>query len=123
MGLGDAKLTMLAGAWLGWPGAFVVLMAGAVQGTLAAIAIYLTVGKIEEPQAVRLEREELKRAASEGDAEAVAILADDPLGEEPGEGLGQSRMPFGPFLILGILEVLFFGDRLARFYRGWIGLG
>ena len=123
MGLGDAKLTMLAGAWLGWPGAFVVLMAGAVQGTVAAIAIYLTVGKIEEPEAVRLEREELKKAAAEGDTEAASILADDPLGEEPGEGLGQSRMPFGPFLILGILEVLFFGDRLARFYRGWIGLG
>ena len=33
MGLGDAKLTMLAGAWFGWPGAVFVLMAGAIQGT------------------------------------------------------------------------------------------
>jgi leader peptidase (prepilin peptidase)/N-methyltransferase len=122
MGLGDAKLTMLAGAWLGWPGAFCVLMGGAVQGSLAAIVIYLTVGKIEEPEAVRLEREELKKAAAAGDTEAAEILAEDPLGEEPAEGLAQARLPFGPFLILTILEILFFGEPLLRLYRGLVGL-
>jgi leader peptidase (prepilin peptidase)/N-methyltransferase len=123
MGLGDAKLLMLAGAWFGWPSAFVVLMAGAVQGTIAAIVIYLTVGKIEEPEAVRLEREELMKLASEGDAEAKEILAEDPLGEEPLAGLSQARLPFGPFLILSMLEVLFFGERLTHVYRTWLGLG
>ncbi len=122
MGLGDAKLTMLAGAWFGSLGAFFVLMAGAVQGTLGALVIYLTVGKIDEPEAVRADREELQKAAADGDAEAAQILADDPLGEEPKEGLTQARLPFGPFLILAALELLFFGERIARFYKGFAGL-
>ena len=123
MGMGDAKLTMLAGAWFGLPGAFFVLMAGAVQGTVFAIVVFLTVGKLEEPEAVRADRAELQKAAAEGDAEAAQILADDPLGEEPGEGLSQARLPFGPFLILATMELLFFGDRISRAYRSLVGLG
>jgi leader peptidase (prepilin peptidase) / N-methyltransferase len=57
MGLGDAKLTMLAGAWFGWPGAVFTLLAGAVQGSLIAFVVYAVAGKIEEPEAVRRERE------------------------------------------------------------------
>ena len=108
MGLGDAKLLMLAGAWFGWEGAVFVLCAAAAQGTLAAVAIYLIAGKIEEPEAVRKDREELKEAAAAGDSEAAEILALDPLGEEPAAtGLGLSRFPFGPFLALACLETLF----------------
>jgi leader peptidase (prepilin peptidase) / N-methyltransferase len=108
MGHGDAKLTMLAGAWFGWQGAAFVLSAGALQGSLCALAIYLVAGKIEEPEAVREDRAELKRAAETGDAEAAEILAEDPLGEEPpATGLGLSRFPFGPFLALSSLEILF----------------
>jgi leader peptidase (prepilin peptidase)/N-methyltransferase len=122
MGLGDAKLIMLAGAWFGWGGAFFTLLAGAVQGTLGAVVIYLTLGKIEEPEAVRADREELQKAAAEGDAEAAQILADDPLGEAPAEGLSQARLPFGPFLILAMLELLFFGERIERLYEGFLGV-
>jgi leader peptidase (prepilin peptidase) / N-methyltransferase len=108
MGLGDAKLVMLAGAWFGWEGAVFVLSAAAVQGTVCALAIYLIAGKIAEPEAVRKDREELKEAAAAGDAEAAEILALDPLGEEPpATGLGLSRFPFGPFLALACLETLF----------------
>ncbi len=108
MGHGDAKLTMLAGAWFGWPGAAFVLCAGAVQGSLCALAIYLVAGKLEEPEAVRQDRAELKRAAEAGDTEAAEILAEDPLGDEPpATGLRLARFPFGPFLVLACLEMLF----------------
>jgi leader peptidase (prepilin peptidase)/N-methyltransferase len=120
MGLGDAKLTMLAGAWFGWPGAIFVLLAGAVQGTIGAVVMYLVQGKIEEPAAVRADREELQRAAAAGDQEAAKALADDPLGEPQGEGLGKARIPFGPFLILACLEFLFFGERIMDFWREWM---
>ena len=41
MGLGDAKLLALAGAWFGWQGAVFVLFAGALQGSLYALVLKL----------------------------------------------------------------------------------
>jgi len=111
MGLGDAKLLALAGAWFGAPPVLFVLFAGAIQASVWAGIVYLVRGKIEEPEAVRQDREELTRAAQDGDEEAKQLLDDDPLGKEP-EGIGQSPIAFGPFLILAILEYLFLGDIL-----------
>ncbi|WP_272419499.1 prepilin peptidase [Polyangium jinanense] len=125
MGLGDAKLLMLAGAWFGWGGALVVLCAGAVQGTFAAIGVLAVRGKIEEPEAVRLEREEIRKELAamtpEERAEAEKELAEDPLAEEAGEGLGQARVAFGPFLALATLEYLFFGRAAVEAFFGWAG--
>ena len=94
-GLGDAKLLMLAGAWFGWPGTLFVLGAGAVQGTLVVIPILLFKGKIEEPEAVKQEREEIRKELEamspedRAEAEKELELEADPLAEEAGEGLGQ----------------------------------
>jgi len=93
----------------------VVLFAGAIQGSVAGIALMIAQGKIDEPEAVRAEREELVRDAAAGDEEAKAILEEDPLGAEPEEGFLKARLPFGPFLILSIYEMLFFGDRIVAF--------
>ncbi len=124
MGLGDAKLLMLAGAWFGWSGALFVLGAGAVQGTLVAIPILLFKGKIEEPEAVQRERAEMKKElasmSAEERAEVEKELAADPLAEEAGAGLGQARMPFGPFLALATVECLLFGHDLLGGYLSWI---
>jgi leader peptidase (prepilin peptidase) / N-methyltransferase len=121
MGLGDAKLTMLAGAWFGWPGALFVFFVGALQGTVAALFLYFVRGKIDEPEAVRAERAELKRDADAGDEEAKQLLAEDPiLAEPPGDGLMASRLSFGPFLILGCLEMLFFGAWVKDTYFAWL---
>jgi leader peptidase (prepilin peptidase)/N-methyltransferase len=114
MGLGDAKLVMLAGAWFGWPGAAFCLFAGAVQATLAAGVVLLAQGKLEEPEAVRADREALQRAAAEGDAEAKKALEDDPLGTAPEEGILAARMPFGPFLCVAVIEWMLAGDWLRE---------
>jgi leader peptidase (prepilin peptidase) / N-methyltransferase len=117
MGLGDAKLVMLAGAWFGWPGAAFALFGGALQATFTAIAVLLVHGRIDEPEAVKADREELQRAAAAGDAEAAEALADDPLGTAPEEGVMAARMPFGPFLCLGIIEWMLGGAWLTdRFF-------
>lgn len=116
MGVGDAKLMMLAGAWFGWPGAVFAFFAGSVQGTVAALVIYLVRGKIDEPAQVKLERAELEREAAAGDDEAKKLLADDPLGTAPADGLMAARLSFGPFLILGCLEFLFFGIFIRSAY-------
>jgi leader peptidase (prepilin peptidase)/N-methyltransferase len=124
MGLGDAKLLMLAGAWFGWSGALFVLGAGAVQGTIAAIVTLLFGGKLDEPEAVRREREELKKEmeslSPEERAELEKELAHDPLAEEAGEGLGQARIAFGPFLILATLEQLLLGRNVLDLYLDWV---
>jgi leader peptidase (prepilin peptidase)/N-methyltransferase len=124
MGLGDAKLLMLAGAWFGWRGAVIVLCAGALQGTLGAIVMLLVRGKIEDPEAVQREREEiraeLEKMSPEERAEVEKELAEDPLAEEAGEGFGQARIAFGPFLVLATLEFLLFGREALGAYLSWI---
>lgn len=122
MGLGDAKLLMLAGTWFGWPGALFALLAGAVQGTVVAVTVFIVRGKIDEPEAVQQERELLEQARRElKGAELAALekeLEGDLLAEAPPEGLGAARIAFGPFLVLSILEYLFFNQAiLTVFYE------
>jgi leader peptidase (prepilin peptidase)/N-methyltransferase len=120
MGLGDAKLTMLAGAWFGWPSVAFAIFAGAMQATLAALVVYGVKGKIEEPESVRKDREEIQQAAAEGDAEAMALLEADPLATEPGEGVLAARLPFGPFLCLAIIEWMLAGEWITDRWLPWL---
>lgn len=114
MGLGDAKLQMLIGAWFGWPGVLFTLFAGSIQGTVAALLTFARHGKIEEPEAVKREREEAIAAGEPLDPD------DDPVALPPEEGLGGARVPFGPFLILGALEYLLFGRFLVAKWAGFL---
>jgi leader peptidase (prepilin peptidase) / N-methyltransferase len=114
MGLGDAKLEMLIGAWFGWPGVLFTLFAGSIQGTIATLITFARHGKVEEPEAVRREREEAIAAGEPLDPE------EDMVALPPGEGLGAARVPFGPFLILGALEYLLFGRFLMAKWAGFL---
>jgi leader peptidase (prepilin peptidase) / N-methyltransferase len=116
MGMGDAKLLALAGAWFGWEGAAFVLFAGALQGSVYALALKVLGIKSELPAAVLEDIAELERLAAEGDEEARRELAEDPLTESTGP-----RMPFGPFLILACLELLFAGEWIARHVAPFLG--
>lgn len=124
MGLGDAKLVMLAGAWFGWQGAVFTLLAGAVQATLVVIAIYLVRGRIDEPEAVKLERAELEQELAalgpEERAELERELEGDPLAGEPEAGFGKARVAFGPFLVLATLELLLFEGSIRSELIGWV---
>jgi leader peptidase (prepilin peptidase)/N-methyltransferase len=114
MAMGDAKLVMLAGAWFGLPGALFALLAGAVQGTLAALVVFLVHGSIEEPEAVTQEREEMRQAIAHSEGEErkrlEAEFAQDPIGEEAEPGLMGARLAFGPFLALATVEYMLFGE-------------
>jgi len=116
MGLGDAKLLALAGAWFGWPGALFVLGAGAVQGALGTGILLLTRGKIEDPEAVQREREailaEIEALPEEERKEALEEWHRDPIALEGGTGL-RARIPFGPFLALAVIELAIFQTRIA----------
>ena len=148
MGMGDAKLLALAGAWFGWPGALFTLLGGAIQGTIYA-GVTKALG-IEQtlPAAVLADIAALEADAANGDEEAKRALAEDPLTEDEDDAFivdffrrisgrprpppelelegppeeadlrepvpedQRLRIPFGPFLILAILELLFAGDWL-----------
>lgn len=120
MGLGDAKLLMAAGAWFGWTGVLIVLGASAIQGTAVTLLLLLGGKSLEEPEAVKREREELaaeiEKLPADERAEIEKELAKDPLAAAPEGGVGKARIAFGPFLILSTLECLLLGtDRIA----GW----
>lgn len=125
MGLGDAKLVLLAGAWFGPWGTLFTLFAGALQGTLAALVVLLVKGKVEEPARVREELEELRRAIEETSGEEreelERLLAEDPLAHEAGPGFGGARIAFGPFLALACLELLFFQGPIRWFLSTTFG--
>ncbi|MET0411553.1 MAG: prepilin peptidase [Polyangiaceae bacterium] len=114
MGLGDAKLLLLTGAWFGWQGAVLVLLAASLQGTLFALPVLLVRGRLEEPKVVQEERAEAQAllAQLEGEEKRAleAELAQDPLMTEAAPGLGRARIAFGPFLALATLEYLFLGE-------------
>lgn len=120
MGMGDAKLLLGVGAWFGATGVVFALLAGAVQGTLFALVAYVVQGRVEEPEKVKQERQELldylEQLPPEERAELEAEMADDPLMSAPSTGLGKARVAFGPFLALAALEYLYFGDWLVASY-------
>jgi leader peptidase (prepilin peptidase) / N-methyltransferase len=109
MGLGDAKLAVVAGSWLGAPGAIFVVFAGAVQSVIFAAIMRLLGVKPTMPASVQAEIAALRAKAEAGDLEAIAILADDPMAADVGGGentLATMRLPMGPFLVLACLEFL-----------------
>ena len=123
MGLGDAKLALLAGAWLGFEGAMFVVFAGALQSALAAGIMKIAGVTFTVPESVKAEIADLRAKAAAGDAEAKELLADDPMAGHGGDGgdgddggndeasdvgdpLLQMRLPMGPFLVLACLEFL-----------------
>jgi leader peptidase (prepilin peptidase)/N-methyltransferase len=113
MGLGDAKLLALAGAWFGWVGAVFALLAGAVQATAVMLVLLVTGTKPGEPQTVVEERRALREAIEQAEGEERKALEQereaDPLGADPEPGFGALRVAFGPFLALAILEFMLFG--------------
>ncbi|MFZ5891607.1 MAG: prepilin peptidase [Myxococcota bacterium] len=112
MGLGDAILMAVAGAWFGWEGVVFAFVGGCAQATLVTLAAYFSGGHIDLPQAVLEERKELQAAIEAAEGEEREALqreldADTALREMP-KTFGKMRIPLGPFLALGILEYALF---------------
>ncbi|HTU61148.1 MAG TPA: A24 family peptidase, partial [Polyangiales bacterium] len=109
MGEGDSKLLMMIGAFLGWQGALFAVFAGAAQGLLTFVFTRIT-----------------SLFAGDEPVAAAAAPSGEPAEPEPDEDdepapqyWGHFKLPFGPFLALGALEYLFFGDAAVD---AWIRL-
>ncbi len=102
MGRGDPKLVAMIGACLGYKGAMFALFAGALQGLFAGALLVFQrrkSGTGPEPPELDYDRED------GGDPQRDMRLR-------------KARVPFGPFLALGAIEYLFFGDILLAGYLG-----
>jgi leader peptidase (prepilin peptidase) / N-methyltransferase len=124
MGLGDAKLALFAGAWLGAPGAVFVVFAGAVQSALCAMIMRVFGLSFAIPASVQAELAELRAKAAAGDAEALSILADDPMAADvagpASPELATMRLPMGPFLVLACLEFVFARREILELFDRYI---
>lgn len=124
MGEGDSKLLMMIGAFLGWQGVLFAVFAGAAQGLVAFLISLVVKPKAPEaPADVAAEPAAPEAAAAPSDAPTLSAGT-----AEPEEGLdehgepepsywGHFKIPFGPFLSLGALEFMFFGERA---FDAWI---
>ena len=97
MGWGDVWLLAGIGAWLGWPALLPVVLLSAVQGAVVGSLLL----------AMRRDR------GAAPPAEPAQVSPDDDWVPP------KHAVPYGPFLALGALEYLFFGERLVS---GWNGL-
>jgi leader peptidase (prepilin peptidase)/N-methyltransferase len=126
MGLGDAKLALLAGAWLGAEGALFVVFAGALQSVLCAGVMRVLGLSFAVPPSVQAELAELREQAKAGDPGAREALADDPMAADVGEegrgpDLATMRLPMGPFLVVSCLEFLFARGPILTFVARLLG--
>ena len=101
MGEGDSKLLMMIGAFVGWKGALFSLVAGSMQGMIYA-GIALVTGRSLTPDVAP---REIEGEVIEGNA-----------AEPPPARTGHLKVPFGPFLALGAVEYLFFGESFLDWY-------
>ncbi len=118
MGEGDSKLLMMIGAFLGWRGALFALVGGAMQGVVAyvfgrALGARTTPAPSDDKPVPKPEAETPAEAGSEDEDAAEDEDADE---DEDEDADAPQRIPFGPFLALGALEFLFFGEPLVSWY-------
>ena len=131
MGLGDAKLALVAGAWLGAPGAIFVVFAGALQSALCAAIMRVLGLTFAVPPSVQAELAELRAKAAAGDEEAISMLADDPMAADVGDpatggegggdaALANMRLPMGPFLVLSCLEFVVARRQIVELFDRYV---
>jgi leader peptidase (prepilin peptidase)/N-methyltransferase len=100
MGLGDVMLMAMLGAFFGWAGVVLILVIASIAGSVIGLITIQVVKGRETDQA---------EAARVEDGEEIT--------------LEHHYLPFGPYLCLAALVVMFFGREIVDFYMAWMDVG
>jgi len=137
MGWGDVKLLALIGAYLGWMALAGVILLAAIQGLILAV-LAMALGRLPTPSQAyeplmdksdgvsddttsdRDDTHEGKAPDEAGAETDVKNHQEHPDDSNPGPNRTNWRqipLPFGPFLALAAVEMLFFAESI---YRVWL---
>jgi leader peptidase (prepilin peptidase)/N-methyltransferase len=111
VGLGDAKLMAMVGAFLGPAGVAFTFVTGGLQGMAATLVSRATGWQLGPDPSL------LADEGDEGDEGGDAATTEAPKDETP---LGLTTIPFGPFLALGAIEYLLGADALIPWWNGLV---
>lgn len=100
LGLGDRWLLALEGAFLGYQALLPLIFLSSLQGSLVGLGL-IAAGKAQTGEAPPAEAQ-----APEGEESWVPP---------------KNALPFGPFLAVAGIELLFIGPALMRGYEAWVG--
>lgn len=120
MGEGDSKLLMAIGAFIGWRGGLFCLLAGATQGLLVTLPALLfskslSVMASDDPSGTT--EPPVARETTETQSTTVTEQTpDNDVTEPPPRHVRHLKIPFGPFLAIGAIEYLFFGEQVVSVY-------
>ena len=103
LGLGDAHLLLMIGAWLGPLGLAFTVFAGAIQGLLVSVPMVL-----------------LKKPVANVDVEEIHG-GDPSLGTIDSDAIGMQRVPFGPFLAMAAMEFVLLRRPVEELLTWWSG--
>lgn len=144
MGGGDIKLLAMIGGLLGWGGAFLTVFVAAVFGSLIGLIVLLVTKKQEEESADASLSSTKKIGFGDwyGMPGTILITAtfsflamfgrkktepDSSKNEDDEDAhkitLAGHYLPFGPYLCLGALVVMFYGKEIVDFYLSALDVG
>ena len=102
LGLGDAKLLLMVGAFTGLTGLVWTIGAGAVQGLIVSIPL-------------------LRSGRQVANTDLQEVHGEDPsLGEDDPDRVMGQRVPFGPFLALAALEFMLLRSAIEQWMQAWL---
>lgn len=105
MGYGDAKLLAMIGGLLGWQAILPVMFLASIQGSFVGV-----------PLLILFRRRQRQGLADENMLSSDDANVDNASIESSSESLRYARLPFGPFLSLGAIEMLLAKEWIMLFF-------
>ena len=109
MGFGDVKLLAMLGAFFGWPGVILTIMIASVLGSAVGLTLIWALGGKDEAKGKEEAKEDGRENAEEEEDDLELTIS-------------AHYLPFGPYLCIAGLVVMFFGQEIYAAYVAWFSV-